>query len=113
MQRNKEWLDVKPMKNVLRKLVKFLLVGLQPVNALLFILFVYTNNTLWIGITAIVLVTFAFASSVFCYAMLDNIKVLPTVKIEYQPVIGLSLGLSEGAVIIILPFCIIEILYKK
>ena len=101
------------MRNTFRKLVKFLLVGLQPVNAVLWILFVLTNNSIGIGITSVMLVIYAFVSSIAFYAMLDNITILPTVKIEYQPVIGLSLGLSEGAVIIILPFCIIEILYKK
>ena len=102
------------MNRLLRALVKVFLVILQPITALAFMIAFFTESSNAVVVTGCLVVTYNIASAIVLYALLGGITILPNVKIEKIPQIGLSVGLTEGGgVALLIPFLYIKFSYNK
>ena len=95
----------------IKKLIKFILVVLQPLMAVWLIYIAFIDYD-WLP--ALCAAPVMLLSSAVHLALLDSIKILPSIKITKKSQVGLSLGLSSnGSLAILIPFFYIELSYKK
>ena len=95
----------------IKKLLKFILVVLQPLMAVWLIYIAFIDYD-WLP--ALCVAPVMFLSSAVHLALLDRIKILPNIKFTKKSQIGFSIGLSSnGSLAILVPFLYLVISYNE
>ncbi len=94
-----------------KRLLKFILVVLQPLCAV-YLMYIAFIDYDWLF--AIVASPIMLLSTAVHLALLDRIKILPNIKFTKKSQFGLSIGLaSNGSLAILVPFLYVVIGYNK
>ncbi len=95
----------------IKRLLKFILVVLQPLCAVWLIQVAIIDYS-WLP--ALCVAPVMFLSSIVHLALLDRIKILPSIKFTKKSQIGFSIGLaSNGSLAILVPFLYLVISYNE
>ena len=95
----------------IKRLLKFILVVLQPLCAVWLIQVAIIDYS-WLP--ALCVAPVMFLSSIVHLALLDRIKILPSIKFTKKSQIGFSIGLSSnGSLAILVPFLYLVISYNE
>jgi hypothetical protein len=106
------------MKKAIKYLIKLLFVIIIPLLAILMTYFEYEYLQTMNSIASVIyiLIIIGIFLNVYIFSnLMHTVKLLPDINCQFIPLIGFGAGydLDGGKIIILIPFCAIEIWIKK